>query len=247
MELATYVALSRLDAQSRAMDVTAGNIANASTPGFKTERTLFSDWLGRQKDAAPPPGGGSVAYVQDRATWRDGAQGAIQHTGNPLDLAIGGEGWFTVDTPRGPRLTRAGRFSLGADGTIEDLDGNALLDANGQKVQISPRDTRLQVAGDGTLSSENGQIARIGVVVPADPNRMQAEGARLMRADTPTSAVAAPHVVQGAVEGSNVQPVLETTRMMNQLREFQFTTQFVQAESDRQQAMIDKIAGPART
>lgn len=241
MELPTYVALSRLSAQQRALDVTAANLANASTPGFKASRVLFTDWLSSQVGTNAPKGDRNVAYTQDRATYREQQSGTLQHTSNPLDLAIAGDGFFTVATPRGPRLTRAGHFTPQADGTIGDLEGNKLLDAAGKPLRLSPTDADITVTADGTISTESGQIGRIGVVQPADLNRMTAEGSRNLRADTATKPVAQPNVVQGAVEDSNVQPILETTRMMDDLRSFQFTSQFIQAEADRMQTAIDKI------
>jgi flagellar basal-body rod protein FlgF len=241
MDTATYVATSRLVAQQRAMDVLGDNIANSGTPGFKAERVLFSDWLARQQGAQPPRGGQTIAYTQDRATYRELEPGSVSHTGNPLDIAITGDGFFTVGAPQGPRLTRAGRFGLMPDGTIADGAGNALLDTNGKPLKVAQADSRITIAGDGTVRSENGQIGKIGIVKPADPMRLQAEGGRLARADTPTAPVAAPKIVQGAVEESNVQPIVEMTRMMTGLREFQFVSQFVQGESDRQQSTIDKM------
>lgn len=235
------VALSRLVAQQRAMDVTAGNIANAGTPGFKAERMLFTDWLSRQTRTSPPVGGAVITYTQDRATYREQEVGTLTHTGNPLDLAIGGDGFFTVNTPRGPRLTRAGRFELQPDGTIADAAGNSLLGPTGQTIKLAPTDTDIHVAGDGTLSSANGQIGKVAIVRPDDVNRLQAEGDRLLRSDVPTSPVQSPKIVQGAVEESNVQPVSEMTRMMAALREFQFVSQFVQGEADREQNAIDKL------
>jgi len=241
MNIISNVATSRLIAQQRAMDVIADNIANAITPGFKTERVQFSDWLTRQTGCGGPQGDRTIAYTQDRATWRDQRAGTLSHTGNPFDIAITGDGYFTVSTPAGPRLTRNGRFGLKPDGTVSDGNGNAVLDNNGKPIQLATTDVRVTVAGDGTLSSENGQLARIGVVRMTDPMRATAEGSTLFRADAPTAAVTAPALVQGAVEDSNVQPVLETTRMMDDLRQFQFMSQFIQAESDRQQAAIDKL------
>ncbi len=241
MQNATSVALSRLVAQQRAMDVTATNLANADTPGFKTGRTLFADWLSTQTGVDPVRGGRVVSFTQDRATYRDQAAGPLNHTANPLDIAITGPGFFTVQTKGGPMLTRAGRFSLQADGTVADESGNALLDAAGKPMRVAAADTALQVAGDGTLSSENGQLGKIGVVQPADLNRMQAQGGRLLSADTPTTPVTQPKLVGGALEESNVQPIAETTRMMNDLREFQFVTQFVEAEGQREQTAIDKL------
>ncbi len=247
MQNATTIVLSRLVAQQRSLDVTAGNLANANTPGFKAERMLFADFLDRQHQVDAPQGGATLDYTQDRATYRNQDEGAITHTANPLDLAIGGDGFFTVMTAQGPRLTRAGRFSLQPNGTIGDVDGNALLDTTGQPMRISPADTRLQVAGDGTLSSENGMIGKLAIVQPASVNQMQAEGGRLFTTTSPTTPVASPHLVQGALEESNVQPIEETTKMMTDLREFQFVTQFVQAESDRQQSAIDKLTQQSKS
>lgn len=242
MDIVSSVAASRLTAAQRAIEVIADNIANADTPGFKAERVLFTDWLSRQGGGTP--GEPMVAYVQDRATWRDQVVGVDSHTGNPFDLALAGDGYFTVNTPAGPRLTRNGRFGLQPDGTLADMAGNAVLDTAGQPIQLAPTDTDITVAADGTISSPNGQLAKIGVVQPNDAMRLTAEGGTLLRADTPTTPVAAPQIVQGAVEGSNVQPITEMTRMMDGLRQFQFVSELVQAESDRQQSAIDKLLPP---
>jgi len=241
MDNATSIALSRLVAQTRAVDVAAGNLANATTPGYRAERMLFGDWLSRQHGSTPADKN-TIVYTQDRASYRDRQGGELTHTANPFDLAITGEGYFTVLGANGPRLTRAGHFTLAKDGTITDELGDALLDPKGKKLQLATADTRVTVAGDGAISSENGQIGRIGVVTAGDPNRLQAEGGRLLNADgTATTPLATPHIVQGALEASNVQPALEVTRMMNDLRTFQMVSQFVQSESDRQQGAIDKI------
>ena len=244
MELTTYVALSYMAAKQRALDVTAANLANAGTNGFKAERVLFSDWLSSQQATDGSRGRQPVSFVQDRATWREQSEGPLQHTGNPLDLAIGGDGYFTVDTPRGPRLTRAGRFTPQPDGTITTAKGEALLDAGGQKLRLSPADITLTVTSDGQLSSENGTIGRIGVVQPTDTAQVRSEGDDSLRADTPTATVASPRVLQGVLEDSNVQPILEMTRMMDGLRSFQLTSQMVEQESQRQQNAIDKLTPP---
>ena len=242
MDNTTSIAVSRLMAQQRAMDVTANNIANAGTPAYRAERVQFSDWLVREPSSGSASGEGALAFTQDRATWREQQPGALSHTGNPFDLAIGNPlAWFTVQTPDGPRLTRAGHFSLSAGGQIVDPDGNALLDRNGQKLAVGGADTRVSVSGDGTVSSENGQLGQIGFVEPSTEANLQAQGGRLYATTDPTSAVAAPRLVQGAVEDSNVQPITEITRMMDDVRQFQFVSQFVQGEADRQSGAIEKI------
>lgn len=241
MDIPSYIALSRITAQQRDLDVTAANLANALTPGYKSARLQFSDWLLHEPGAKAAPGSKTIAFTQDRAEWRDLRDGSLSHTGNPLDLAIAGDAYFTVSSQQGPKLTRAGRFGLTPSGTIVDSNGNALLDVSGRPVQVSPADTKIDIAADGTISSENGQIGKIGLVRPADPNQLHTEGGDLLRTDSPTTPATNPKLLQGAVEESNVQPVIETTRMVSQLREFQLTAQFLQGEADRQQGAIDKI------
>ena len=117
MDITIALAASRLVAQQRAMDVTANNIANVNTPGFRTERVQFSDWIDNQSGSASAPGVKSIAYTQDRATWRESQPGSITHTGNPFDLALTGDGYFTVNTrrssadPRWPLRSDAGRHA----------------------------------------------------------------------------------------------------------------------------------------
>ncbi len=246
MENATTIALSRLVAQTRAMEVTANNLANTNTPGYRAERMVFADWLVREpattNATSLPPGGRVLAYTQDRATYREQQIGTFTPTANPLDLAIGDKtGFFTVMTPNGPRLTRAGHFEQASDGSVVDAAGDKLLDNNGKPLRLTPADTVLSVSAGGVLSSQNGRIGQIGVVAPQDPNKLRNEGSRLLVSDSPTSPVSNPEITEGSLEDSNVQPIQETVRMMTTLREFQFTTQFVQAEADRQQSAIDKI------
>jgi flagellar basal-body rod protein FlgF len=241
MDITTALATSRLVAQQRAMDITANNIANANTPGYRTERVQFSDYIDRQAQTASAPGVKGIAYTQDRATYRDSQPGTVTHTGNPFDLALSGEGYFTVATKNGPRLTRDGRFGPMPDGTLADSSGNAVLDVNGKPIQIATTDTQVTIAGDGSVSTENGQVGKVGIVQPADPMKLRAEGATNFVSDAPTSPVASPAIIQGGIEDSNVQPVLEVTRMMDTQRQFQFVTQLIQAEGDRQQSAIDKL------
>jgi flagellar basal-body rod protein FlgF len=241
MDIPSSVATSRLVAQQRVMEVVAVNIANVNTPGFKAQRVQFSDWLAPLKGTDAPRGDRTIAYTQDRATWREQRAGTLTHTGNPFDLGITGDGYFTVRTPSGPRLTRDGRFGLMPDGTVANSAGNALLDNNGKPVLLSSTDTQIAIAGDGTVSSENGQLAKIGVVQPTNPMQLAAEGNTLFSSGSPTAAVTSPGVVQGSMEDSNVEPVLEMNRMMDGLRQFQFVTQLIQAENERQQSAIDKL------
>ncbi|MBF0877138.1 flagellar basal-body rod protein FlgF [Gluconobacter cerevisiae] len=241
MENSTYIALSRMDAQQRAMSVVADNMSNASTVGYKRENVLFSDFLSHQHGSKQAEGADTESYTQDRATYRDFQQGDMQSTGNPLDLALGGEGYFQVRTANGVRLTRAGRFEEQQDGAVVDASGNALLDRDGQPIVLPQTDHRITISADGVISTETGEQGQIGIVTAQDDNKLQAEGSRLLRTDQPTTAVERPNIVQGMVEGSNVQMMTEVTKMMEIQRNFQFMAQFVDAEATRQKNAIDKI------
>jgi flagellar basal-body rod protein FlgF len=240
MDITTALAASRLVAQQRAMDITANNIANANTPGYRTERVQFSDFIDPETGTKSPPGVKSVSYTQDRATYRESQPGSVTHTGNPYDLALTGDGYFTVNTKNGPRLTRDGRFGPMPDGTLADASGNPVMDTANKPIRIPTSDVQVSIASDGSITTESGPIAKIGVV-QTDPMKLQAEGATTFVANAPTTPVTTPGIVQGAMEESNVQPVLEVTRMMDNERQFQFVTQLVQAEGDRQQSTIDKL------
>jgi len=185
-----------------------------------------------------------VAYTQDRATWRDPRNGPLTQTGNSLDLALSGDGYFQVATPDGARLTRAGKFGLSDNGTIVNAAGQALLDANNRPMQVPVSEAAMTIAPDGTINGKQGRIGKIGVVQPENPARLQPLGNTLFQTDGPITAVDRPTVLQGMLEGANVEPVQETTRMMRDLREFQFASQFVQAEADRQQSAIERILRP---
>jgi len=244
MDSPGYIVLSRLVAQTRASAVTANNIANADTPGFRAARPLFGTVLERQMDAQVPFSGRDLAFAQDRATWRDTAPGPLATTGNPLDLALADpDGFFAVQTPRGERFTRAGRFSLDGEGRVVDAEGNRVLSAEGQPMQVAQGDSRIEVMGDGTLRTENGPVGRFRVVRFADRQQLNAEGDRLFVAPEamPGEPLERPGVVQGAVEGSNVRPVIEITRMTEELREFQFVAQMAEKESERLGSAVDRI------
>ncbi|MCB4823714.1 flagellar basal-body rod protein FlgF [Roseicella aerolata] len=239
MDTPGYVILSRLGAQLRATQVLAHNLANADTPGFQAQRPVFAQHLQTPPDG---PRGASTAYSIDRATWRQATPGPLTTTGNPLDVALRGEGFFAVETPGGEeRYTRAGRFGLSPDGRLVDAEGNAALDARGTPIVIGPGDTRIEIQGDGTIRSENGPLGQLRVVRFEAPQKLRAVGDRLFAAEEAPQPVERPGVVQGAVEGSNVRPVLEMVRMTEEVREFQLATSFAEREGERLQTAVERI------
>lgn len=236
-----YIALSRMLVEQRALDIRANNIANAGTPGFKGESVLFSDYLQQQKGVTSPPGGKTVQMVQDRATLRDFSQGPMSKTGNPLDLALQGEGFFAVDTPHGERYTRAGRFSLSTGGDIVDIGGNPVLGIDSRPISVPPNTGSITIAADGTISSEAGQIGKFRVVQFDDQQAMQAEGNSLFATTQPSREAASPAMLQGMVEGANIQAITQMTSMMAAIGSYKSVSEFVDSEAQREQSAIDRI------
>lgn len=220
----------------------AHNIANADTPGFRAMRPVFGQVMVNLRGAGGKPGDSSMSFPQDRATWRDMSQGSLQSTGNPLDVAINGEGFFVVETPQGERYTRAGRFSIAANGRMVDQEGNAVLDARSRPIAFSAQDTQIEITANGTIQSENGEIGRLQLVRFEKPQNLIAEGNRLFDAKNETPIpVERPNVLQRVLEGSNVSPVLEITRLTAEMREFQYASMFTEREGERITNSVERI------
>jgi flagellar basal-body rod protein FlgF len=236
MDNTSYVALSRQMTLERQMSVVAGNIANMNTAGYKTEHLLFEQVLER---AGQP---GRVAFVQDVGLIRDLGPGALETTGNPLDLAINGDGYFTVETENGPRYTRSGHFSLNGEGAIVTSGGHRLLDAGGAAIQLPPEVGSISISRDGTISTADGIVAQLGLVRFADDTRLGREGDSLLVTDQVPEPVAAPDIAQGRLERSNVQPILEMTRMMETVRAFQNTQRLLETHHEMVRRVIEQAA-----
>jgi flagellar basal-body rod protein FlgF len=241
VENSGYIALSRMIAQQNALDVRATNIANINTPGFKAQTVLFSDYLLNQNGASTAPGDKTIQLVQDRATYRDWSQGDLTKTGNPLDLALQGDGFFAVDTPRGERYTRAGRFTLSASNQIVDMNGDPVVDTNGNPITVPAGSTGLTITSNGTVTTSNGAAGQLRIVQFADNQSLQAEGNTLFNTTQTPAQMAQPNVVQGAVEGANTEAVVQLTRLMDEMQQFNFASQFTDGEDQRRQQAIDKI------
>jgi flagellar basal-body rod protein FlgF len=242
MDSPGYILMSRLSLQERSTQAMANNIANADTPGFRAMRPVFGQVMVNIRGAGGLPGDSSMSFPQDRATWRDMSPGPLQTTGNKLDVAIDGEGFFVIETPNGERYTRAGRFSIGANGRLVDQEGNAVLDSRNRPISFSAQDTQIEITKSGTIQSENGEIARLLVVRFEKPQNLLGEGNRLFDANNEAPVqIERPKVVQGALEGSNISPILEMTRLTAEMREFQYASNFTEREGERITNAVERI------
>ncbi len=228
-----YVGLTRMKGLADEMRAVANNIANMSTTGFRAESVVFAEVM-----EAARVDGGALSMAQPRAHVTDQSYGGLTPTGAALDLAIEGSGYFQVQTPQGNRLTRAGAFALSPDGEVVDKLGNRLLDAGGAPILIPPEAGKVRIAQDGTVSDALGQpLAEIGLF-DADPNSLLREDGVLFRADGPVQAAEDSRLMQGFLEDSNVDPVIELTRMIEVQRAYELGQSFLDLEDERMREAV---------
>jgi flagellar basal-body rod protein FlgF len=214
MDAAMYKALSGAVVQMRRLEITAQDLANVNTSGYKGQRLAFNEVLASRLPVAERSGG-FVAVGESRTNL---APGEIQGTGSSFHLAIEGDGYFVVQTPRGERYTRNGSFTMAADGTVITPQGDPLLSDKGP-FQIRGK---MEVAGDGTISSEEGELGKLRIVRFVDPRQLAKEGANLFRADPKNAKEATGvRVSQGSLEQSNVSPVDSMTSLIALNRQFE--------------------------
>jgi flagellar basal-body rod protein FlgF len=241
METPTYIALSRQMALRAQMDMVANNIANANTAGFKAEMMLMSEV------DLPAEKGTKLAYVQDFATARDFRAGTLRPTGNDLDLAIQGDGFFAVQTPEGTRYTRVGRLQLNSDGILVTTQGFPVL-SGGSQVTINPDDGPVNVAEDGSISTDRARngtqlqvVGKLDVVDFTNRAALKPVQDNLFDAGTQAPITATGKVAQRMLEDSNVNPIVEMTNMIEVSRNYQTVQKFLDGENDRQRRAINSI------
>lgn len=245
MENTSYIAISRQTALWRQLEAVSNNLANVNTPAFKGERLMFREYL---VDTPSPESrrGQPVSFVHDVGVFRDMRDGALAKTDNPLDLAIDGEGYFVVETPDGLRYTRNGHFRLDEAGMLVDSEGYALMQAGDVPVIVAPNETEIEIAKDGTVSSENGPIGRIRVVRFDNEQQLRKVVGGLYDTEAVPMDMDAPQVVQGMVEQSNVQPVTELTNMIAIMRHYEGVQKLLDNDNERQLKAFDVLSQPAK-
>jgi flagellar basal-body rod protein FlgF len=251
MENALLVGLSRQVALGRELDVVANNIANINTNGFKADGAVFEEFIGKvARSDNVPERDRQVSFVRDRATWIDMSAGAMERTGNPLDVAIVGKGFLAVQTPAGERYTRNGALQVNNIGQLVTSEGFQVLGESGPIV-LQPKDRDISISEDGTISVREGdnvttesERGKLRLVNFAQPGRLQKDGAGTFKA--PNGMAPAPelasHFSQGSIEKSNVHSVIEMTRMVEITRTYTQVANMLAQQSDLQKSAIEKLA-----
>jgi len=241
MENAGYIALSRQMVLRREMDVIANNMANLNTPAYKGQSMLFAEYL------ETTDSGEKVSFVQDISLVRNLTEGQMTATDNPLDVAIQGDGYFEVETPVGPRYTRAGALQLNANGELITSSGQRVLGEGGGPITLPANAADVTITRDGTVSTEQGPAGRLRVVRFENEQALVKQADGLYDADGQEALPAdGAEVMQGMVEGSNVQGILELTRMIETVRSYSNTGKLVNDEHERLRRAIQSLGGSAQ-
>lgn len=233
MENASYIALSRQTALQRQMDVVANNMANANTPGYKGEQMLFREYLTNTRSTERAMGG-KVSFVQDVGLVRDTREGSLTKTDNAFDLALHGDGYFQIETQQGMRYTRNGHFRLDEGGMLVSSQGFAVMNDGNNPIILAPNESNVTIAPDGTVSTENGVVGRVKVVKFSSEQELRKSGDGMFETTQDPETVQRPAIMQGMMEESNVQPVVEITKMTEILRQYQGVQKMIENENDRQ-------------
>ncbi len=218
-----YIPMSGAAAQSASLDVHANNLANASTVGHKQQRASFQQVLTTQQNPST-----EMSYTSLAKVTTDNSAGVMITTSNPLDLALVGDGYFAVETPNGPRYTRAGGFRLNNEGVIVNSSGLEARAQAGGSITIPDGVANVNVDGDGRVYADGIEVGQFELAV-FDPANITREGANLFAANgAPIAGAEAPSVMSGTLEGSNVNPVRGMVDLVKISRTYQALLRMVE-------------------
>jgi len=234
MPMSVYASLGRQEGLVREMEVVANNLANSSTVGYKSDRAIFSEFIvsgGRDSPSVSMGGLGGHAF--------DLTQSSLAFTGSNFDLALQGEGYFLVRTETGDRLTRAAHLQISSENELIDSNGNPILEAGGNPISVPTTIENLSVGNDGSISADGELIGQVGIVLPND-QILRDSNTYFSAPDgfTPTQDTT---VVQGALEQSNVSPVLEVSRMIEVQRAYEAGQAMLEREDQRLTQLISAV------
>ncbi len=240
MENAQLIGLSRQIALARQMDVLANNVANINTAGFKAETVLYEEYVMPVASFELDDSGvEDLSFTQDWATIHDFQEGAITQTGNPLDVALQGEGFLAVATPAGERWTRTGTLKLDNTGLLVTNEGYPVLSEGGE-IRFSAADTNIFIDSTGAISTDAGDKGRLRIVEFEEPQILAREGNNLFSGGEPFAALNT-SVMQGAIERSNVSGVQSIAELVRVQRAYESMASLLQKQDELRREAISTL------
>ncbi len=240
MENTIYIGLSREVALENQMNIIANNMANMNTAGYKAGRMMFAEYLDKPAGMKE-----TVAMTYDYGNFRDFENGPIKLTGNQLDVALQGPGFIGVNSTDGLHFTRAGNFKINAQRQLVTPQNFPVVDTGGKAIAIPEGSDSITIGEDGTIMGNDGVIGRMMIREFEKPNAMIPVGNTLYKTSEAGTEATKTKAVQGAIEGSNVQGVLEMTNMMEVSRDYQSIQRLLQSEHDRIRSVVRTLSEQA--
>ncbi len=236
MENSLYVGLSGQVALEQRMALIANNVANINTPGYRGQNAVFREYISDQRRMKE-----DVSLVYSYGQYQMTDPGPIKVTGNALDVALIGPGFMGVQTPEGVQYTRAGNFSINQLGELVTARGFKVADQGGGTITIPPNAQYIAIDQKGVVSTDGGPVGNIMVAEFKNYQKLDPVGNGLYKTDEQPTPASETTVIQGKLEGSNVEAVVEMTRMIDVSREYQAVQRVMQGEHDRQRTAIQKL------
>jgi flagellar basal-body rod protein FlgF len=216
MQSGLYVALSGQVALERRLQTIASNVANMNTVGYRADGVSFEAQLARAGDSMVAFAGSGSDFISRRS-------GGMSKTDNPFDVAVQGDAWLAIKTPAGPVYTRDGRLTLKDSGELTTLNGYSVLDAGGAPIMLDPSAGAPDISRDGMITQKGNQVGALGLFAIDDSAKLTRYANSGVIPSKPATAVldfATNGVSQGFVEGSNVNPITEMTKLITVTRAF---------------------------
>jgi flagellar basal-body rod protein FlgF len=240
MTSSVYIALSGQVALERRLNTIANNVANMNTPGFRAEEVRFETFMARAAGEEIAFSSGGEAYTSRRA-------GPVSPTGNPLDVAVEGDAWLAFASPAGIVNTRDGRLQMTEGGELRTATGYPILDPGGSPIVLDPAAGEVTIATDGAISQGGRQVGGLGLFLIPETSkltRFESSGVIPSEPAQPVEDTTANSVRQGFIEGANVNPIMEMSKLIMLSRTFDSAASAVeQGESVQQEAI--RSLGPS--
>ena len=238
MESSLYVGLSRQIVLDHAMTLVANNVANANTTGYRAQNPMFEEYISKEKYDKSP-----LSMVYDMGQYDSTEAGTIQNTGNTYDVALNGTGFMSVLTNNGEtQYTRAGNFTVNNNNELVTATGQRVSGPGGNAIAIPSSAKEVKITEDGEVTADGNTVGRIGVFEFGNLQDLKPAGNGLYTSSVPGVPAINTKVIQGALEGSNVNAIKETTRMIEILRTYQSTMRMLQNEQERQVSAVRTLA-----
>ena len=242
MDALTIAAASGIRSRMQSLDLLANNLANAGTAGFKRDQEFYGLYTSGEADSGEDGTVSTLPVIQRQ--WTDFSPGIVQVTGNPMDVAISGNGFFAVNGPNGPLYTRNGSLQVLSSGALATADGYPLRNTTGGTIQVSSG-SPLSIAADGSVTQDGqllGQIAIVNFKSTASLSKTSSACFQNTDPNNQPAAATGVEVQQGKIEGSNVPVAEAAMRLVGVMRQFEMLQKAVGVSNDMDTKTIQEVA-----